>query len=165
VSDDKKLDPSSEKLAALFGGGNIEPNAIEPSDREWVEDQLEPVAGDRVIGTLSEEEVERFVSMTMIDLELEGLQQMLRNRLEEAQIKFTHRAGGNWTEYMRLMQSHSLYNDEAEAEETFHVYHESAYQQSAFWRDIRAKHDVWGDTLAIRHGWTIVSLGKKYKAP
>lgn len=157
--------PEREKLDKLFGLSEkgVELQPPEPTEREWVEQQLEAVAGDKIVGTLDEIEIERFVSMTMIDLELEEIQQMLRNRLEEAQIRIAHKAAGNWNEYMRLAQQHSLYHSDEEAEEVYRVFFETEYQKSSFWRDIRAKYDVWGDTLAIRHGWTIVTTGKKYR--
>jgi hypothetical protein len=156
--DDK---PDSDKLAKMFGASHsADPEA---NDRQWVEEQLEPVAGDKIIGTLDDAEVDRFVQMSLLEIEHDEMQHTLRKRITEAQIRAQSEAN-DWNQFVRLMGQHKLFSNDAEAEDSWRLTFEYQYQWFAFWRDTRAKHSAWGDNLSIRHGWVIVSTGKKYRS-
>lgn len=155
-------EPNRSKLETLFGAANFKPVEDQQTDKDWVADQLDPVAGDRVICTLNGLQIEAFIALTILDLELEELQQMLTMRLQKHQISMIQNQPATWEEFHKRHENFSLYTGAEEAEETWETFIESQYQTLAFWRDVRARNHCWGDDLEVRHGFVVVTTGKKY---
>jgi hypothetical protein len=127
-----------------------------------VEETLEPVAGDKIIGTLGGNMPDAFVEMTILELELEEFAATLRERA-------VNRVAGQIIEGNMDMQSimtqaldHGLFTSETEAADMFEKQALYYKLHSEFWYNVRTLFDCWNDWLAIRHDFHIVSLGKKF---
>jgi hypothetical protein len=158
-SDDK---PDIHKWLGIGDHKAPEPVDSEPTDREWVEEQLDPVAGDKQICTLTEEQIEQFVHLSIAEFDHMEMQEETGKRIELIRQEAAQEAS-DMIDYHKRLQTAKVFRNAAEGEEAFRLYHEWEMRSATFWYSIRAQCGVWGDFLAVRRGWIVVSVGKKYK--
>jgi hypothetical protein len=147
-------------IHAMFGVDKAPP----PYGRTDVEENLEPVAGDRIIGTLGGNMPDAFCEMTILEMELEEFSQKLRERAVSRVSNLILEGEMDMSQIMSQALDHGLFDSELEASEIFEKQALYYKLHSEFWYNVRTLFDCWNEWLAIRHDFHIVSLGKKFAA-
>jgi hypothetical protein len=146
-------------LYSMFKGA--EPPALSYT-RADVENELEPVAGDRIIGTLGGNLPDTFVELTILEMELEDIAQDLRARAVKHVSNIILDGETDSAKLMQEATTHGLFHSEEEAAELFEKQALYYKMHSDFWYNVRTLFDCWNDWLSIRHDFHIVSVGKKF---
>lgn len=155
-------EPAKRDLFAIFKlGAKPAPELPANDDQAWVEEQLDAVAGDQIVLTLSATQIKCFVATTMADVAHTEMQQMLAQRVEAIKQQAAE-ASTDMQDFYKRITTAKIFHSGSEAEEAFRLYYEAEQALAAFWRDIRFATARWGDHLSVRKGWHVVSQGKKY---
>jgi hypothetical protein len=144
----------------LFPGADPRPPAY---TREDVENNLDAVAGDKIVGTLGGNLPDTFVEMTILEMELEELGQTLRERAVERVKDLILDGSMDMQSLMTSALDHGLFESEMEAALVFEKQALYYKMHSDFWYNVRTLFDCWNDWLSIRHDFIVVSTGKKFK--
>lgn len=158
--------PDSGKIAAMFGA-DAPPDPDAALGIDDVIAELQPVAGDRVIGTLETTDVDMYVELTIAEWELDDLGTELRKRVAAHMAERVVEQMGGEYDLNAILQNatkFNLFQNEAEAEQLFKLQAQFMALHSTFWCNMRSRFECWNEWLSVRQGWRLVSTGKKFSA-
>jgi hypothetical protein len=129
-----------------------------------VDDILEPVAGARILGTLDTPLQAQYVELVEIETELMDLTDAMRKDVvSKVSNELMEWDGTPDVEWLRKVGDAAAFKDEAAAYNYFELVARWHEANSAFWYSAKLTFKCFNDTCSIRQGFTVVSLGKKFR--
>lgn len=121
--------------------------------------ELDPVAGNVVIGELTLEERGLFNELIQAEDDLDDWDREIRVRSAKAVAENIGESEG-FDDLVHLVTAQNLVN-KVEAEEFFELNARHAYVKSMFWYNVRHRLQTFATRLSIRAGYKVCNLGPK----